>query len=269
MLNSRLSLAGVCVTGLLLASQAQAALTVDLRFAGDGDLKSRAVGANTQFTINVYARVTGTDSNGANDGINFLYGAVQSEQINGGSVVGGSGVGVTSFALQTAFNAPGPSSVAALSNTSPDAIGDWGVPSASITSIKPATSLFGRGYIGDQSNGSTIQGSLVGQGNPGAVSEYFIGSFVFSTGATVSDTGTTAINWLKPTYTAFNPKFHSIYLDGSTINPTGTGNFGNTYLQSSSNGVLLTPNPIPEPATLGVAVVVSVGLLSRRRRRAV
>lgn len=263
------SIAAACAASTVLASVASAAVTVDLRFAGPGDAKSRVSAPNTQYTVNFYAQVRGLDSNGANDGFNFLYGAIQSQQVGGGSVVGGSGVGVTSVTFHPAFSAAGFSSVPASgSNTSVDSIADWGLTTAAGSAIKPGVAIITQAYIGTASNGSTVQGSLLNNGSSGAGSEYLLGSFVFTTGANVTGLGSTLINWLEPTYTALNPKYHATYLDGvSTLDATGGGNFGGGYTQFASNGVALTV--VPEPASIGLIAGGAAMLLGRRRRQTV
>ena len=118
-----LLLIGACAAG------ASAATTVELRFA-TGDPNHVVVQANTDYTVDLWADVTGTNLSKA-DGLLFLYAALQSSQYGGtGTLQGGSGVGITSFHLNSFWKGQFASDGNKISNSTAqnpsDSIQDWG-----------------------------------------------------------------------------------------------------------------------------------------------
>ncbi len=109
-------------------------------------------------------------------------------------------------------------------------------------------------------SGTTSISSSVGTG----VTEVVLGTFSWTAPSILILNSTTLINslpWVASSG-AFNGRgSYTIRSDGSSYS-----NRNSTDLVAGT-GVLLSGPVIPEPATLGMAVVVAVGLLSRRRRR--
>ena len=119
-----IGLAAVIVL-LALSAAAPATVVVDLRFSDGSKTKVAQPG---DFSIDVWAQVTGTDP-ALRDGLIWIYGSVQSTQINGGAVAGGAGTGITGnqaaplFTITPFVGAPGDPQ-----NVTADGIQDWGTP---------------------------------------------------------------------------------------------------------------------------------------------
>src|SRR5688572_20899272 len=79
--------AALSAATLLPAGSADAALLVDLRFA-DGT-KSKVAAPGT-YDVDVWAQVSGgTSGSNVNEGLLYVYGSVQSQQVSGGALDGG------------------------------------------------------------------------------------------------------------------------------------------------------------------------------------
>ncbi len=89
---------GVVIVGAC-AGGASAATIVEVRFAS-GDPNHVVVTANTDYTIDLWVKIIGTNPNAA-DGLLNLFAAVHSVQTSLGTVAGGTGVGVTTFSLNS------------------------------------------------------------------------------------------------------------------------------------------------------------------------
>ena len=96
-------------TGLAVASSANAGIVFDVRFT-DGT-NTKAISATGTYRLLVWARVTGTNANTADDAITSGYMNLRSQQISGGAMTGaGDGVknretpyGVTTNKKQAGF----------------------------------------------------------------------------------------------------------------------------------------------------------------------
>ncbi len=247
--------------GLGVATPAQAALIVDLRFSDGSKTKPAVAGS---YNIDVWAQVTGTNTT-PDEGLVAVYGAVRSTQVNGGAILAGtSGItgNVASNANWTVTPAFGQAGTA--QNATLDGIQDWGTLATNSTStIKYNTNLAG----------GTTPVFLNTSGQAGAVNalangvEFKVGTLTFTlNSADVNNAAllnaATNIDWVLPTGTF--PNRHSHLIDGSPTAVTSTG----TYLASGpTNGVSFTPNAIPEPGTYALGTILLAGVAGWKLRR--
>src|SRR5437660_1245924 len=109
--------AAVLAAAVTAARPALAQISYDLRYS-DGSKHVSATPGN--YTIDLWARITGTDTDHTNDKLVTSYAVVQS-----GSVSGGFGGGLSGAVTDNPFNGSG-SRNGGVNNISADGINDWG-----------------------------------------------------------------------------------------------------------------------------------------------
>ena len=247
------------VLGFLLAAPAQAALIVDLRFSDGSKTKPTVAGV---YSIDVWAQVTGTNAI-ADEGLVALYGAVRSNQVNGGAILAGTS-GITGNAASNAnwTVTPAFGQTGTAQNATTDGIQDWGMLATNNTAtIKYNTNLAG----------GTTAVFLNTAGQAGDVNtlangvEFQVGTLTFTLNeADVNNAAllnaSTTIDWVLPTGSF--PNRHSHLIDGSATAVTSTGTY---FASAPSNGVSFTA--VPEPGTMALGGVLLAGLAGWKLRR--
>ncbi len=140
------------LSAILGAGQAGAGLTYDLRFSDNTKQKNVATGFVGSFNLDLWARVSGTDSDHLNDGLIDSYIVLQSTET--GDLFDG---------LLAAGTALSPFNVGrngAAGNLSNDGVGDWGSTAALIEDsrymyAKSASQIRGGGVNGQSVDGTT------------------------------------------------------------------------------------------------------------------
>ena len=272
-----------------LAVQSAAANTiVDLRFdpsdPGYVGPKSVITNANTDYLVQVWVQVFGTNTISTDDGVRNVAGSIQSIQVSGGgALVGGSGVGVTgtgipanlsSFWSQSATQTGNPGSV---QNITTDSIQDWGPAGPVVRTndiVYASTSLTTANYITTAglpagTFHSLNAGGTDAMGNVEAAreAEFEVGIFTVHLGA-ITGPGDTDFAWVKNTKNGITAAFGSAR-DSSSVNEIADAN----YLNSSTSPAV-TPaltdvafNFVPEPSTFILAACGAIGALAARRKR--
>lgn len=219
------------------ASKADAALLIDVRAtgattAGTGVVDPKTVvlsGVGDTVTLGVFAAVSGT--NGVNDeGFTSVFGLLNSVGGLKGNLSGG---------YVPAFFTAGVSQ-----NGS---VVDWDSDGDLDIGLSP-TSSSGTGKFAARSTATTPMPSIGGS--------VLIGEFVFTA---TSATDITDVNFRFRTLNGANVAAAGLWFeDGSTVSKNPT-------LSPSAVGVPVNIS-IPEPASLGLMALASVGLLGRRRK---
>jgi hypothetical protein len=242
--SGKLMAAAVGATGLV-AAQADAGLTIDLRAlgvtttaAGVIDEKNVIISAPADsVTLGVYARVNGTDGIN-NETFNSAYGLLNSAGVLKGNLAGGV---VNGFNDSAHMNG---------SLTDWDSDGDLDV-GLSPTSSSSTGKFFARN--------ATAGGVPLTPINANT-GEILIGQFVF-TATGIPGPSSTIVNFLRRNNNGGNVSVAALWFeDGSTVNkapnmsPYGVNPQGVTIVA------------IPEPTTLGLMALGAIGLLRRRGR---
>jgi hypothetical protein len=240
---------GVAVgTGLIASGAASAGLVYDLRFA-DGSHTQGAVAGQT-YTLEVWARVSGTNASTTDERLTNSYVNIVSTQASGGAITSG---GLSGGTLVTPFDGAG-TRAGGGSDYNGDGVVDWGSTS---TAQANTNYMFSRtSTLGGEAAGGTL-----GESGGGLTWEFKLATFTVT--ATATGGGTTAFNMFKPAQTSLSgATYATAQVDGTTFNVTNTNQQG-TY--TGSTGVLFTA--IPEPASLGLLGAAAIGLIGRRRRQ--
>jgi len=241
------AVAGVAVgSGLMVSGAASAGLVYDLSFA-DGD-HTKVATAGGSYTLELWARVSGTNATSTDEALTFSYVNIVSTQSSAGAITSG---GISTGALTAPFNGGG-SRAGAGSDMNTDGALDWGSTS---TGAANTNYMFARtSTVGGELGGGTL-GQAVG-----STWEFKLATFTVN--ATTVGAGTTAYNIVKPAATAFTGvSYAGGSVDGSLYNVTNTNQQG---AYTGSQGVLFL---VPEPGTLGLLGAAAIGLIGRRRRQ--
>lgn len=215
--------------------------------------------ANTNYLIDLWVRVVGT--NDANiEGLSYLYPSIKSVQNNGGTVVGYTGAGITSFSRNLYWS--GTASTDGNSNTiSNDGIQDWGSPT-----------ITGQGkseiFVDSTNTTSPYYAYQINDANYACqytdYAEFMVGTLTFHTNAVDGAlNGSTQLTTVVPTWLLL-PNYYLAFPDGTPQSDHADGNsklhVGNSvYFESA----------VPEPMTLCLLAAGGVGMLTRRRQNRV
>ena len=226
---------GVAVAALgLLVNQANAApfrVGVELASGQTGLVTT----AGDTVTMHVYAYMSGTDPNPANDGVQGLY---------GGILVGNTLAGSLAFTMDNAFTA------GVHSNGTPQSDGG-------IYGTDPSVAT---GWIALNSGASSAQ-VVYTNTDPNKV---FLGTLVFTTGPTPVIGETASIQWEFRNKTGVTgASIYQYTLDGTYLSKSLSG--AGLPIGLSGNAVTIST---PEPATMAILAVGGLGVLLRRRRTA-
>jgi autotransporter-associated beta strand protein len=223
-----------CASAVLAAAvwttAAQAGLTYDLRFTDGTRTKVPSVG--TTYQMDLWARVSGTDANSANDGLTTSYVAIQSGVTSGGAFPTG---GITGGSVVGPFNDPLSSRNGAGADLNADGVSDWGSTS---TSINHTGYLFAR----TTTTGGEVGGGSVGQAVNASTWEFKIATY--NVVATSISRGVTTFNIIKPNATLLGGvTYAQAKVDGATFNVDSanqqgayTGSVGTTFGPLATSG---------------------------------
>jgi hypothetical protein len=234
---------GLAVGALLLAAPVTnaALITLDVRLAGGG--KNLLIGPSQVVTMEVYAQVQNLDGNRANDGFLLTHGSLVSTE-GPGALLGN----ISTPTLATPFIDAGVSSAGVQANL--DLNNDLEVGSST-----PANAA---GYVVFSTGTATKFGAGSGTG----VTEFLLGSFTW-TGPSAVDGGlSTEINFALRNKTdglASSRQLFKGSSDGVAFNLTGAD-------VNVALGAPVTLSTIPEPTSIGLAMLGLTGLLARRRK---
>jgi hypothetical protein len=246
------AVAGVAMgTGLVATGAANAGIVFDLRFSDNS--KTQVATPNASYTLDLWARVSGTNGNATDDGLQGALTSLISRQISGGAILSGGMVSSTMNPDFTSFSGTTPLARAGTgSDLNGDGAIDWGSTS---------TSGSNSNYQFTRAGGIVTGGGAIGQAVDANTWEFRLASFTVTLGATLG-AGQTAFDVVKPTASQTPSAFTYIVgrVDNTTFNVTSSIQQG-TY--TGSSGVLFI---VPEPASLGLLGTAAIGLLGRRRR---
>ena len=257
-------------------TQSDAILIYDLRaVTGTGGVASTdgsqvvLTGAPGTVSLELWAQVSGTDTDHVNDALQQNYVVLQSSETSGDLFTGALGSG-----FRTApFNQTGRNGSAA--NLTDDGVGDWGSNSTSINNT---------GYMQARSSQPTQGGGTVGQEVDANTWEFKVANWVLTIDAVNALIGgTTEIAIVRPLATASGSTAYAVYHDDAELGDfDGDPNTPDTFAPGSQSSVQSTNTGpgqlhentfgssvtfvIPEPTSLTMVGLVGAGLLSRRRR---
>jgi hypothetical protein len=245
-------------TGLVATGAANAGVVYDLRFA-DNSHTQLAVAGQT-YTLQLWARVSGTNGNVTDESIQSTLTSLVSTQVLGGALATG---GITSVSVNPTFQSSSGTTPlftnGTANNISSDGIVDWG--GTSTTTADP-------GYIVPRASGQVFGGGADGALVNANTWEFQLATLTINVGsinATPAPGSATTFGSLKPNATG--PGLAATYVtarvDNAIYNVASNNatRIADTY--GNSLGVTFL---VPEPASLGLAGVAAVGLLGRRRR---
>lgn len=230
-------LAAVAAGLAATAGSADAALTVGLRGVGGGN-SVQATSVGQAITLELFATVTGTDANPANESLTSLFGSLVS---NPGGVVG-------NFSTFT----PGP----LFEQFQPGVVRDInGRPGLDLGAANGGTGtdfLQARSGAPETSTSSGVQSLSNGIG-------VVVGTVTFTV-TEIGSGGATTLDFVPRLNATGGPVATAAVFaeDGVTKGPTS-----GTFVASSTPFTV-----VPEPATLGVLGMAGLALLGRRRRAA-
>jgi len=240
-------------TGLVATGAANAGVVYDLRFADNSHTQVAVAGQS--YTLQLWARVSGTNGNVSDEGIQSIIGSIVSTQGSGGALATG---GITSVTLNPSFTSSSGTTVLSTAGTSnnitADGIVDWGGTS---------TSTADAGYIVPRAGGIITGGGSEGVLVNANTWEFQLATLTVNVGSVGA--GSTTFTSVKPNATG--PGIAATYIVarvdnvGYNVASNNATRIADTY--GNSTGVTFI---VPEPASLGLAGVAAVGLLGRRRR---
>jgi autotransporter-associated beta strand protein len=213
------------------AQQASGGLTFDLRFT-DGT-HTQVATAGSAYTLELWAKVTGTDGTNLNEGIQSALITVMSTQLGGGAITFG---GLSGASVATDFQSYSGTTPLYRNGTGSDlngdGMGDWGSTS---TALSNSSYMFARA-------GGIMTGPSVGQALSSNAWEFRLASFTVNAGST--GTGVTNFNVVKPSATSVPvaatyafARVDGVAFNISQSNQQGaySGSTGVTFLSSGSS----------------------------------
>lgn len=244
--------------GLLSPAASEAQFTYDLRFS-DGS-SDKVVAGPGNLTVELWARVSGTDTDHTNDAFHSGFVVLQSSETNGGvfngalmvPFVGGPGTRVSPFAGVGSQSGSG-------SDLNSDGVGDWG--SLSMDENDAA-------YMRARSSEPTYGGASVGQAVNANTWEFKIGMWklqVDSLIANPSAGASTQIAITQPSFATTGSVVYATYFSDDA-DPFSEGGSTNVTEANAASvyGDFITIT-VPEPASLAGLAIGGLALLSRRR----
>jgi len=237
----------------MTAGTVSAGLVYDLRFADGSHTQTASAGAT--YALELWARVSGTNGNTADEKLTNSYVTILSTQASGGAILAGGladGVRVAPFAGAGSRNGGG-------ADLNADGVIDWGSTS---TVAANTNYMFTRtDTVGGELGGTT------GQSVSPNTWEWKIASFAVNATAINNSAilgSETRFNIVKPNATSFSVVTYAVSaVDNTTFNVTNQNQNG---AYTGSTGVVFVA-PVPEPASVGLLGVAAIGLLGRKRRR--
>jgi hypothetical protein len=203
------------------------------------------------FTVELWARVGGTNATQTDEGLTFSYAQIGSTQTAGGGIVSGGLVGGT---LAPGFNEAG-SRDGGPNDWNSDGVTDWGTT---------ATAAANTNYMlaRNATVGGVFGGGTLGQAADAQTWEFKLATFTLNASAVGPYGGSTTFKVVQPN--AKNVVGAITYANGrvdSLAFSITSSNVGTAY--SGSPG--LTLEAIPEPSALGLMGAAAIGLIGRRR----
>jgi len=265
--KSHLKFVAAATLGTLgLVQSSNAALLIDLRFTdGTHNYSIPSPGNTAPITINAWAQVTGTSGNAAEEGLQSAMLALKSAIVSAG--ITGS---ITSASLGSSWNGSG-SGLGVASNLSADSIGDWG-NSANNTIGSGISSFFRARTTKSQNNqvdwgDANSAGTFNNLADGGA--EFLVGSFTFTPTAAALGAILNYVPVVPLGGTTGPSGWFEDTADKTAGSPTGSknqsnGSFGPATPNAAGVGAV-TITVLPEPTTLGLAGLMGLGLLRRKR----
>ena len=273
----RKAVAGVVLCGGLAGASAALAgpFAYDVRFT-DGT-NTKTISTAGVYQVDVWVRVTGTNSNLQDDGLSHGYLNLRSSQTNGGAMVGAGdglanpnldlfdpplGTGTRPFPFDAGFTRDGSGS-----DLNADGVEDWGSNSTQI--IDTGYMLWGTAGSTEWGGGRMRGGSHgVGQAQ-GAGWEWKVGSF--NVNVSVTGMGATRFSVVEPVgrLTTGLTSFLAGYVDGAQLNADASNDQGvftvNDLNPTMSHDIVFLTPRVPEPGwmTIAMAALLAAG---RRRR---
>lgn len=269
-MSLRALLGSACILAFL-SPTSFALIVVDLRF--DDGSKSRHISPG-MHTVEVWAQLSGDNTTGTDEGLTYIYGSVQSQQIGGGAILSGNSGIISNSAFGPRFTTVEPMGVVGIPmNASADGVQDWGDPSNMKHAIKfnAHTPLLGVDQFASPVfyNMAGVTANLLNEGQPGAGVEFKVGEFVVgisSADIAANAHGVTLFNWSRYVRNVPPGQIHRV--DGNTSENGRSHPM--YYLPSvagvSGNSVAFTVNPEPSSACLVLGLLALAGL--RRQHRA-
>lgn len=242
------SAAAALGVGLLVPAVSQAGLTYDLRFS-DGS-STKAIGTPGNLSLELWARVDGTNGSTADEGLQLSYLVLQSSDNSG--FVGQ----LASGARSSIFSGSGSRNGTAADLNS-DGIGDWGSNS---------TAASNTGYMLARSD-SAVFGNIVdpniNQLDANTV-EFRMATWTLQITGIVGN-ASAKIGVVQPTFTTggLQPGAYAVYYQDSTDSQSSVTSSSNAGVYGDF--VTIT---VPEPASLLGLSLGGLALLSRRRKSA-
>jgi hypothetical protein len=278
-------LSGAVAAAAFAASptQSDAGIMLDLRVTGGsalapGSTADSAVVANTgTVTIDLWARISGTDTNHLNDGFQHAYAVLQS--MGGGAFTSTMVVpppideftpGTIRHEPFVEFDGTDSGRDGTPANITPDGVQDWGSVSTAISNP---------GYFQGRSGSPVVAGGSLGSESSSTDWSFRLATFTMNIDSLTGATTDTQIKVTQPTAPAGGTtSAYAIFYDdaaraggGFASNTQVPGNqsvVNNTNVATSGMyGDFVTLSVlIPEPASIGMLGIASLGLLARRRR---
>lgn len=194
-------------------TQSDAAFTYDMRFAPGGTAATVqnpdgtvTIGSTGTVFLQLWALVSGTDGNVANEGLQHNYIQIQSEKVGVGGIQTAT-MTLTGGGRVAPFNQDGRNG--STSNITPDSIGDWGSVDPLITHTGYMQArAFNPARHTDTTNGNVVDANTYA---------FHVSTFRLSASALADGTGSTRIAVVKPTAQVGQSQAYVVYYDDAPL----------------------------------------------------